>query len=457
MAADRMVQPDNASVSITPADREALRRELVGEFQRSGLDNLPLRLLRRSPHVFWNGERPAASLPGLVPHFLRVAAERPLWLLEAIEAWLRDFAPDQPGFAETGTRVAELVLTSAHPKIQFWAQAHRRHSVFTAGEGPRRLGHALLGDSDDVRQVLDNTGMADPMRANGRFFRAAFGAMLNALPAALQTATASAAWTRAVSVLEVTKVVPDRSNRLLQERALRFDDLAGETARACLGPWLNGGAPASAPKAEIQAFLVATIGDPRLRPARWSAAGEAATRLLRGWLAAASLEAFLGLIRDHANDRQWRYREAFWRACFRKVPNAEVWVVLGRDLQKYASVVRDLNGGFGKMNDGPQAVLLMRLGNLVFSEWSNVGSLRAWEVADRNCPPLYRTKEYEMRGLKAPCLAFPNHPSYGNGGNLSSDGLRHHSTANGLWQGCAAALLQAKLGIRLTPQDYMPP
>lgn len=57
--------------------------------------------------------------------------------------------------------------------------------------------------------------------------------------------------------------------------------------------------------------------------------------------------------------------------------------------------------------------------------------------------------------LKAASLPFPNHPIFGKGGQSNSMGLWHRKPQHGLWQGCAAALLQAEIGLRLTSEDYM--
>jgi hypothetical protein len=168
---------------------------------------------------------------------------------------------------------------------------------------------------------------------------------------------------------------------------------------------------------------------------------------MRTWLAKASLEAFFSLITSNRDAAQWRARQKFWRACLAKMPSTEIWVVLGPGLADVARTLQDLAGGFGKM-DGPgatgQAVLLMKMDRLILSEWSNVGSLRAWTVDTANCPTLYQ-RNYDARHLKAPSLTFP-HQVRGN-----SQGMRHH----GSWQERAAALLSDRLQLRLTPKDYL--
>jgi hypothetical protein len=134
------------------------------------------------------------------------------------------------------------------------------------------------------------------------------------------------------------------------------------------------------------------------------------------------------------------------------MPNAEVWVVLGPILANRAKSIPMLASGFGVMQTGgsqnDQAVLLMKMGNLVLSEWSNVGPVRAWDSGSRECPSLYRAR-YQASELREMSLDFP-------GGTPNGKGLWHQSGDRGLWQGRTAALLVEKLGLRLTPKDYMP-
>lgn len=439
---------------------EILREELRKACAAGALASVPARTLRRAPMVFWDRDPQAASLPGLLEAFLAGAAARPRWLRELVEAWLRDFGPDRARLPEAGRAAANLLARTQDPRLQPWDRAHRRYSMFDSARGPERVGSALLSGTDPVEAVLSETGMDDPIRAEGRFFRAAVRAMLAALPTALRGTGAREAWARAAAILEIQRVRRDRSGREIAEPALRVADLAGETIAACLDPWLRDPPAANAPREEIKAFLLRVVGDPRLRPERWRAAPEACAQLMRSWLAAASLETFFALISETNNDPQWQYRRAFWRACLRKMPGhqpAEVWVVLGPGMAARAKAVKDLASAHGRMEVsgqyGEQAVLLIRLGNIVLSEWSNVGPVRAWEIGDARCPALYRT-HYEPRDLRAKCLDFPDHPIKGRGGAFDGGGLWHRDPKGYLWQGCAAAFLQSHTQLRLVPEDY---
>jgi len=438
-------------------DLEALRGRLKQACSQGRTKEIIRADLRRAPYVFWNGNEPAARFPGLIEVFFETAFVRQAWLLEAIEAWLRDFAPEEPGFARAGEAMEALIARSEHPRVQFWAKAQREFAFLTPSLGPKRVGDALLYRPSGLEKTLSDIGMDDPLRAQGLFFRHATSAMVDALPTALQKPIANTAWERATAVLETYQESGNHPGRVTRRRVLRFPDMAAKLARACLAPWLSGTAAASAPKEAIQDFLVVHLEDPRLppEPLVWREAGEDARRLMRSWLAAETLEVFLKMIGRAGGDRQWRYREAFWRACLKKCPNPEVWIVLGTQLAGEAGLSRELKGTFGRMQQTHQAALLMRLNNVLFSEKSNIGALRAWDPEGKVCPPLYRTGLYTAESLQAPSLEFPPHPIYG-GSPTGDRGLWHQNPERGLWQGRAAALLRQKTGILLTPADYMP-
>jgi len=441
---------------------EAIRQELQQACMAGNAATLPMRTLRRAPLVFWDREPHAAALPGLVDTFFESAARRDRLLREVIEAWFRDFGPDLPRFSKSGEVIAALASRSADPRLEFWARANNRYALFDAKRGPQTVGAALLSSAEGTQKVLVDVGMDDPLRAAGKFFRAAVLALLQMLPKALQRPDAAKAFDRATEILEVRQSTQDRTGRIIERSVLRFPDLAGETIAAMLSPWPAAPqASLSASKEVIKAFLMRVIGDPRLYPDRWKPAPEECARLMRSWLAEASLETFFELISERNDDPQWRYRRAFWRACLRNMPKdrpGEVWVILGPGMAARAKAVRDLANGYGSMDAsgqyGEQAVLLIRLGSIILSEWSNVGPVRAWPVDDRRCPPLYRSR-YAPTQLRARSMDFPHHPRLRRGGAFDGRGLWHRSPQTGLWQGCAAAFLANHVGLYLTEQDYM--
>jgi len=180
---------------------------------------------------------------------------------------------------------------------------------------------------------------------------------------------------------------------------------------------------------------------------------------MRRWLTRASLRAFFDLISEHVLDPQWRYREAFWSACLDKDAAAEAWLALGSQVHASARAVRELNGAYARLEGagvlGTQAVLLLRIRNLVFCEWSHNGKLRVWPADRENAPRLNLTS-YTRGDLTAPGLLFPPNPAFGSRGTRNGEGLSHFGPERNYWQGSAAELLARRAGINLTPSDWNP-
>ena len=67
----------------------------------------------------------------------------------------------------------------------------------------------------------------------------------------------------------------------------------------------------------IEIELLNRLDDPRLAAGRWAGVSETAKEVMLRWLAEATLEAFIAIVRKYADPGHWVYREAFWRAYLR--------------------------------------------------------------------------------------------------------------------------------------------
>lgn len=395
--------------------------------------------LRDAPWVLWSGEPPAAGFPGLIEAVLAQAGGHGRTLRNLAEAWMQHLDPVRPEMLAVGRRIGHLVEVSPDPRLEAWRKALRPLRLFDGGDGPRYLAHALLRDVDrPVEEILKSVGFDDPIRAVGGYMRMTQRALLDLLPANLHER------------LSVAAPLLDRALGVLTcNGKLRFPDERGPMANGLLAAWLGGREPDAALKERIQRFLLDHLGDPRLRPDRWIAVSVAGQALMRRWLAAASLETFFELIERHAWDQQWRYRKAFWTACLRKGGITDAWLALGSRVHADARAVRSLGGAYARLRGGggDQAVLLMRVGALVLTEWSHAGKLRAWPNDWKNAPRLGRS-EYTRDDTIGAGLPFPDH--------TDKEGLPHYHPEGGWWQRRAAALLARHGGPLLREADWRP-
>jgi hypothetical protein len=436
----------DAAIALPPdAVLDVIRSRLIrassegGQYLRSDL--------RAAVWLLWTERQPLSEVAGLLEAVLTQAYKSNATARALIEAWLRAFSRNDPSVVRTGMSIRQLLIARPTPRLELWRKADRRVGLFDAREGPTKLASELISGAETVDEVLYASGFDDPLRASGGFIRTVQQEIV---------AKASGLLTRSDADQSLKRILAFLAPR----GTLRFAEpkSRGEMARGLLRPWLVGeNEPKEMIRFQIQDFLLDHLGDPRLKAQRWQEAGEQATSLMRRWLTRASLKAFFGLISEHALDAHWRYREAFWSACLEKDATVEAWLALGSRIHASARAVEDLKGAYARLDgaSGDQAVLLLRVKNLIFCEWSHNGKLRAWPADWSNAPRLER-KVYTRAELTGKGLPFPPNARFRSNGSADGMGLSHVGSDRNRWQGSAAELLARRTQIVLTPADWRP-
>jgi hypothetical protein len=436
---------DSAMALPAASVLDAVRVRLIG--LSNGSRQYARSDLRDAVWLLWSEKESLDELPGLLDAVWAQALKSNATARALIEAWLRGFSQSEPSIARTGMAIRQVLIAKPTPRLELWRMADRRIDLFDARYGPRKLASWLVIGPEGVDEILSATGLDDPLRAAGGFLRAVQQEVVANVSSVLAGSEAQRSLERILTFL-----APDGRLRLSEPRS------RAEMTRGLLRAWLEGmQEPTESIRAIIQQFLLEHMDDPRLKPQRWQEAGEPATNLMRRWLTRASLKAFFSLISDHALDAHWRYREAFWTACIEKNAAVEAWLALGSRIHASARSVEDLKGAYARLEGagGDQAVLLLRVKNTIFCEWSHSGALRAWPVDWSNAPLLGR-KLYTKASLLGKCLPFPPKPRFRSRGAPDGRGLHHHGSDQSRWQGSAAELLERRTQIVLSPTDWMP-
>jgi EH_Signature domain len=445
-AVDTLKASDSAIALPVDAVLDVIRDRLI-RASSAGASQYLRSDLRASVWLLWTEKQPLADLPGLVDAVWTQAYKSNATARALIEAWLRAFSHDHPSVERTGMAIRQLLILRPTPRLEFWRDADRRVELFNAKEGPRRLASRLILSPETVDAELSAVGFDDPLRAAGNYLRAVQREVVTKASGFLTRSDGDRSLKRTLAFLAPKGV-------------LRFAEpkSRGEMARGLLRPWLEKeNEPEESIRFQIQDFLLEHLDDPRLKPQRWQEAGEPAINLMRRWLTRASLRAFFSLISDHALDTHWRYREAFWSACIEKDSTVEAWLALGSRIHASARAVEDLKRAYARLDgaSGDQAVLLLRVKNLVFCEWSHNGKLRAWPADWSNAPRLGSAR-YTRAELTGKGLPFPPNARFGSNGSADGMGLSHVGSDRNLWQGSAAELLARRTQIVLAPNDWRP-
>jgi hypothetical protein len=445
-AVDALNASDSAVALPVDAVLDVIRNRLISGYSEGGGQYLRSDL-RASVWLLWAEKQPLSELPGLLDAVLTQAYTSNATARALIEAWLRAFSQDSSSIRRTGISIRQLLIARPTPRLEIWRNADRRVGLFDAREGPRKLAGDLISGAETIDEVLSASGFDDPLRASGGYIRAIHQEIIAKVSGLMTRPDADRSLERALAFLAPKEI-------------LRFAEpkSRGEMARGLLRPWLEGAnEPKESIRFQIQDFLLEHLGDPRLNAQRWQEAGEQATGLMRRWLTRASLKAFFSLISDHALDIHWRYREAFWSACLEKDATIEAWLALGSRIHASARAVEDLKRAYARLDgaSGDQAVLLLRVKNLIFCEWSHNGKLRVWPADWSNAPRLGNAK-YTRAELTGKGLPFPRNNRFGSKGSADGMGLSHIGSDRNQWQGSAAELLAQRVRIVLAPTDWRP-
>lgn len=440
-AAGRVPKPPDESVL------DQARRSILAAGQSREYAQVLPRHLREAPWLLWTAKQPLAGLPGLLDAVVALAIRLGSVRRKLIQAWLLGFDAGAPLIEAAGHAIRRLLAESSDARLDTWRKADRALDLFDPQSGPRRVAAAVLTAQRPVTAILQEAGLDDPVQTGGGYARAVQGEVLAQFVTTLPKGREDEILARCLAFLA-------------PGGRLRFEEpgAQGAVARGLLAPWLRGGSsPLDATRAEVQAFLLRALGDPRLRTQHWKYAGEEATALMRRWLARASLKLFFDLIDDYALDKHWRYREAFWSACLKKGLIEDAWLVLGKNVYASARALKDLNGAYARLKGAAanQSVLLMRIGDVIFCEWSHNGALRAWPSDWKNAPG-FGADSYIRSELTGKGLPFPPNARFGSRGAPDGNGLSHDSSERSYWQGSAAELIARRTGVHLSPTDWMP-
>jgi hypothetical protein len=442
---------------VAPANIEDIGtslRRIYAQARTQGYTNLGRRALRRLPYAMWLDGH--ASLPELEPDLVQAYWTRHLpdalrspqtanrWLKPLFYTYVHRF--DHTGLRAFGHRILMALETAPGPFADLLRKFQADFRFFIPEEVGPRLGASLAGSRKPMAKTLEDLRLWSGFLEE-RIAEEGFKGALR-LPATIRQDEATVRrlleWSR--------NGVPGRplqsSQRYPQQRILLAD--------ALIQPWYQKLPPESL-RGRLLTHFVKHYGDPRRLDAvhqghHWQGVAEPTVQTVKRWMVGDTLRGFMRLLQLTADDI-WRYRERFWMAYYDKGLIEEAWLALGSDAAREAK--RNLRSGewaqYGTLGSGAsanQSMLLLRIGHVVFMEWSHNGSLRACLTADASAPALYQP-EYNVNDLRrVQSLDFHN------GMNERSQ-LAHMGSERGNWQRKARDFIAHHTGATLNDRDIL--
>jgi hypothetical protein len=436
----------------TPPDfiDEAIRlRTVFARSRPNSYTNLPVNAWRKLPYAYWL--RGASSLDEIEPALVKrywsevlpaalVASPRRVkrWLTPLFHTYCEQFSPGEPAFVNFAEQLLSVLKQASGPFADQLRHNHRELSFFN----PMKVASQLADAFADPETVLSDVH---------KRYLLWDGFLNSALGGATLNAALDAAWRAPRNA--------DRQRRLIEwAKHLNVDIYQTPQrvafAEALLLPWRRE-PPPDKHRAELTSFLLSNYGHPRRADPtavmRWRGVSDQALSVLVQWLTGDTLRTFIRVLGETA-DEIWKYREKFWMAFHDAGHIEEAWLALGRDAfelaQRYTSAPR--GSAFGRLEGAVQAnqsVLLLKIGSLVFTEWSHVGSLRAFKEDAKSAPPLY-LPTYQGATLRA-AVSLDFH------GDGRPPQLQHIGSETGWWQKRARDFIRRSTGIAMADREIL--
>jgi len=428
----------------TPFERDTTRRQLMAvRHEPQRLSSIPRQVLKRGAWVLFepgdDGDPPlAASLEFLKAFFDRVRKERiGAAVIAAVKAFLASYPRDQDYFDSVRILLKGLVTELDTPRGHRLRSQVEQYALLEK-DGPSQFAVRIVSETGGLDELLEAGGLSGELSVKG-FVEHAYEASLALVSGKLRSGGGDTTL--------LGRLFDISMSREEAGRQLRFPRFRSRLAESLLMPFAERSPPV-VERRMIADFLLDQLGDPRTKKGAWKGVDESARAVMMSWLVEDTLEDFFRLLdtlsgTDSDLDRHWPYRKAFWMAYLRRGYIRDAWVALAPGAEFHAK--RRFNareGSYGNVS-GPgvkqnHAVLIMRIGDLVITEWNHNGKYRTWHINDENAPSLYK-KAYSREELM----------------NLPSFDGSHMGSEKGSWQKKISEYIWRKTQAAVSASEYL--
>lgn len=302
----------------------------------------------------------------------------------AISAYLDNFSTDKPQCNDLGRIIKNLLKETKPEEFIKWKNLSDEHNLFTPNKAVEELAKYFIKrtshDAINYEQFWDETQI--PWQDSA-------------------TNIASCVFKQVcINFSEFKQKSPEHLFYELldwgqvNDNQLRYPIFKKDLAHALLKPWLNE-APEENLKKDIQRFILDKFDDPRIHPGKWATIDQNAQDVMKWWLSRQSFEQFFKIVDRLNKDERWPYRKAFWSAYLNKCDHMEAWFALNENAQRKArQMFPDDNLSFGMLagsgSKQNEAVVIMKIDNLIITEWNDTGAARVYSSSNTDITNYYK-------------------------------------------------------------------
>ena len=407
-----------------PPDMRSLGQKTLEAFlsNPNDFDSIRKRDWRHVPYAIWIKDAGGLlNIPAAIDRYLTLElpkalkeTRRPLkWGRPLVFIYIEQYNPNDLLFKTISKHTKDFFNSPEINNASSIVGLARSLNLFDVYDGPKKTAESIASSRRTLREWIQVHELW-PSFGTSPFAEAAFNSFLQS----------NDEFRRSVDFINA---IFEWS--LTDQGELRYSASRTKLAEALLLPW-RFNQPDTSTQSRLITFLLKHYGDPRI-----------------GWINGRTLEVFFRILQATA-DSIWQYRQKFWTAYFKAGHIDEAWVALGPDA---ATVLKRLDDTkqlkYARLlgSESSQSVLLIRIGQIIFCEWSHNGRLRAQRLDSPSAPKMYWTY-YDSDTLRFESLDF-------NNGITQDPGLVHFSSQNGGWQDRARLFIQKQIGIRITQAE----
>ena len=440
-----IVERELTQIARKPFDADYLRR-LATRFQAAAqVDNfreISPKDWRRLVYVLWDGDPPLVENQKIFDRLRDQtrSGNSAAPLRRLIFSYFSRFDLDGPSITAIGFLISDELNRRQSHRLAQWQRRNTDYKIFSPNAAIKTIPAKLLAASDIAAFERD-------LGLDGQLAQQGFVVHLWAVTLAYLERMLKSGEAAGFSIDRILKA-------LAVGKKLRFQTLRIAIANCLLSPWASRPLVDGDLQKRLKNFFLDHLGDPYTRRTSWHGVNSDAVGVMRRWLAEENLRLFFELISKASDESDyatghWKYRRQFWTAYWERGALDEAWMVLGSKVEKLAKETLTPGIGYGTLKGGNDlhAVLLMRVGTLVFAEWSYNGKCRAWASDDKLCP-LIGSPNYHTSHFKRPSMVID--------ARYASDGISHINSQAGYWQTILAKFIRDRTNIKVTNREFMP-
>ena len=292
------------------------------------------------------------------------------------------------------TNLRKILLKKKNTLPKRWVDRIDKFDLLNENIGASLANRILVNQDSDPAEILEEAGFKRGLLLGGGYSEAIFKCIVAELARGHHDRSLS----RFMELAE--KKWPDGSF-LYPFTSPQTGDIAA-IGNELLNPYIKE-TPREDLRKRIEDFLLERFEDPRVNHRRWSRVSQEHIDVLSRWLTKESFEMLMKILKRSNNTGQWKDRSKFWGYYLENDYVTDAWVILGPEASNHAhKLIADgtlkSRSSYGVLSRSSyssiqpiHSVILMKIGDLIISEWTHDGKIRIYHADNEKKQQFYKS------------------------------------------------------------------